>query len=145
MNLKVIRYEFSSTSTIGDLYVDDNFFSYTLEDRDRQVQNVGNILPWSKELKVQNETAIPHGAYEIIINWSNRFKQPMPLLLNVPDFLGVRVHSGSIHTHTEGCVLIGFTKSTDFIGNSRLAYRKLFPIIRESLKTGKCFITIGVG
>ena len=47
--------------------------------------------------------------------------------------------------HTEGCVLIGFTKSTDFIGNSRLAYRKLFPIIRESLKTGKCFITIGVG
>ena len=95
MNLKVIRYEFSSTSTIGDLYVDGERFSYTLEDRDRQVQNVGNVLPWTKELKVQNETAIPHGTYEIIINWSNRFQQPMPLLLNVPDFLGVRVHTGS--------------------------------------------------
>ena len=142
MELLLKREEFSELSTIGKLYIDGKYFCYTLEDKDRQKQCIGNILPWSKNLKVPGKTAIAYGRYEIIINFSNRFQKPMPLLLNVPDFLGVRIHSLNFATESAGCVGVGYTKAPDFIGNSKKAYRELFPIINGALKKGKVFITI---
>ncbi len=129
MKLDLIRKEFTVISTIGDLLIDGKFYCYTLEDMYR-------------DKKIKKVTAIPYGTYEVIINFSNRFQKPMPLLLNVPNFEGIRIHNGSTADHTEGCILLGFTKSKDFIGNSKSAFNSFMPKLQAGLKTGKVFITI---
>lgn len=129
MKIDLIRKEFTTTSTIGDLLIDGKWYCYTLEDM------------W-REKKIKGVTAIPYGTYEVIINFSNRFQKPMPLLLNVPNFEGIRIHNGSTADHTEGCILLGFTKSKDFIGNSKSAFTRFMPKLREGLKQGKVFIKI---
>lgn len=129
MKIDLIRKEFTTTSTIGDLLIDGKWYCYTLEDM------------W-REKKIKGVTAIPYGKYEVVINFSNRFQKPMPLLLNVPNFEGIRIHNGNTADHTEGCVLLGFTKSKDFIGNSKSAFTRFMPKLREGLKQGKVFIKI---
>ncbi len=80
--LVLIRTDLLDTCTIGELYHNDKFICYTLEDKVRPI-------------KIYGETAIPYGTYKVIVNHSQRFNQLMPLLLNVPNFEGIRVHMGN--------------------------------------------------
>ena len=95
-----------------------------------------------RETKIKNVTAIPYGKYEVAVTFSNRFKQFMPLLLNVPGFEGIRIHSGNKSVDTEGCILVGGTRSLNFIGKSRVTYKALFDKIKAARKTEKIFINI---
>lgn len=113
MQITVKRLYKTETSTIGELLIDGVFECFTLEDAERPV-------------KIKNETAIPKGTYRVIINQSNRFKRLLPLLLNVPNFEGVRIHSGNSNHDTEGCILVGQTRHKNYIGQSRKAFDKLF-------------------
>ncbi len=117
MKLDLIRKWFTDISTIGELYINDEFFCYTLEDKVR-------------EGKVYGKTAIPYGKYDVIITYSPRFKQNMPLLVNVPNFEGVRIHTGNTANDTEGCILVGKSKGYDFIGGSRNAFNELMERIK---------------
>ena len=129
MDLRVKRLEFSDDSTIGELSVDGQFECYTLEDK------VGLV-------KIKGKTAIPAGQYEVVINFSQRFQKPLPLLLNVPNFEGVRIHPGNIPANTEGCILVGDTKGVDFVGQSRVAFHRLFEKMKAAAETQKIFIEI---
>jgi hypothetical protein len=142
MELSIIRKIFTNKSTIGDFMVNGIRYYYSLEDKDRQRQENGMIIPWTKEVKIPGVTAIPYGQYEVVTSYSNRFKQIMPLLLNVPDYEGVRIHSGNTDKNTEGCPLIGYTKVENFIGESKRAFNDFFPRLMATLKKGKVFITI---
>jgi hypothetical protein len=113
MKLLLKRITKTNNSTIGELYINGVFQCYTLEDKEREV-------------KIKNETAIPKGTYKVIINRSNRFKIDLPLLLNVPNFEGVRIHSGNSNHDTEGCILVGTSRLTDYLANSRKAFKNLF-------------------
>ena len=113
MQITVKRLHKTNASTIGELLIDGIFQCYTLEDVERPV-------------KIKNETAIPKGTYKVIINQSNRFKRLLPLLLNVPNYEGVRIHSGNTNHDTEGCILVGQTRGNNFVGQSRKAFDKLF-------------------
>jgi hypothetical protein len=106
-------------SIIGEMTVDGIFECFTLEDIERPV-------------KIKGETAIPKGTYKVIINQSNRFKRQLPLLLNVPGFEGVRIHSGNTNHDTEGCILVGQTRHKEFIGKSRKAFDKLFKKMQKA-------------
>ena len=119
MVIQIKRLYKTNNSTIGELYIDGVFECYTLEDKER-------------EIKIKSETAIPKGKYKVIINKSNRFKKLLPLLLNVPNFEGVRIHPGNTNHDTEGCILTGTTKGKDFIGNSRIAFSRLFRKMQEA-------------
>lgn len=112
MKIVVVRDTFAENSTIGKMLIDGAFFCYTLEDTIR-------------DTKIAGETAIPYGTYKVIVNMSNRFKRLMPLLLNVPNFSGVRIHNGNQKDHTHGCILVGATKGKDFIGDSKVTFNKL--------------------
>jgi hypothetical protein len=119
MKLALKRLHKTQNSTIGELTVDGLFQCYTLEDIEREV-------------KIKSETAIPKGTYKVIINHSNRFKRLLPLLIDVPGFEGIRIHSGNSNHDTEGCILVGETRSKDLIGKSRKAFDKLFEKMKKA-------------
>ena len=93
--------------------------------------------------KVFGKTAIPAGRYRVIITHSPRFRRPLPLLLEVPGFEGVRIHAGNTAKDTEGCLLPGIAKTAKGVANSRLAFSRLFKKIEAALKAGEeVWITI---
>lgn len=130
MKLEIKREEFTDKSTIGSLFIDGEFFCYTLEDKVRE-----------PGIKVYGETAIPFGEFSLTLSWSNRFQCVMPLIYNKPDlsvqdgegvrFDGIRIHSGNKAEHSHGCILVGKTKSKDFIGNSKIAYGEFMDKIKN--------------
>lgn len=129
MILTLKRSNHTAKATIGSLFIDGAFECFTLEDVVRPV-------------KIAGETAIPAGRYEIIINFSNRFQRRMPLLLNVPNFDGVRIHTGNTDADTHGCILVGKHKAVNKITGSRSAYSALFKKLDKALKTEKAFLDI---
>jgi hypothetical protein len=129
MKILLKRLHKTANSTIGELSINGKFECYTLEDVER-------------ESKIYGKTAIPKGTYEIVMTMSNRFKVVLPLLLNVKNFEGVRIHAGNSAKDTEGCILLGQTRSVDFIGNSKMALVKFVQKLKVGLNNGKVYLTI---
>ena len=102
--------------TIGKLYIDGEYFCDTLEDAVRPE-------------KIKNETAIPAGTYDVILNMSNRFKKILPLLLKVPNYEGVRIHSGNTKEDTSGCILVGENKVKGQVINSKQKMNELMKLL----------------
>ena len=130
MELVLTRDSFLPTRTLGKLYIDNVFECFTCEDTVR-------------DAKIPGETAIPKSRYKVVITLSNRFKRELPLLLNVPNFEGVRIHSGNTEADTEGCILCGKTRSDAGVFESRLATNNLILKIRNAIQAGReVWITI---
>ena len=49
---------------------------------------------------------IPAGTYHLVRTFSPKFKKQLPLLEDVPDREGIRIHRGSIPEHSKGCILV---------------------------------------
>ena len=142
MELKLIRRYKKHSYTIGDLYVNSVWFSNTLEDADRGLKDEMD-LDMIQALKKPSITAIPTGTYKVLITYSPRFKQRMPILMNVKGFEGIRIHSGNTHKDTSGCLLVGENKEKGKVLNSKITYTKLFNLINDALENNeKVIITI---
>jgi len=126
MKLQVIRFMCGATCTIGELLVDGEHECWTLED---VVRPTGE--------KVDGDTAIPFGTYPVTITFSNRFQCDMPLLVGVPNYTGVRLHYGNTAADTSGCLLLGTEHTGTSVLNSRVAYNRLFPKIRDAIRRGE--------
>lgn len=126
MLIQVVRMTCGKTCTIGKLYIDGVDMCYTLEDIVR-------------EEKVYGETAIPAGRYRVDITWSNRFQRDLPLLVDVPNFTGVRIHPGNTDKDTHGCILVGthVSPNGDAITESRAAFDRVFSEIRDAIEQGE--------
>jgi hypothetical protein len=95
------------------------FQGYTLEDQ-------------FNEVKIQKETRIPAGKYEIIINRTetpktkayqvryNWFKYHLQLA-NVPGFQGIYIHIGNTDRDTEGCLLMADNAGNNVIGDNGIS------------------------
>lgn len=134
MKLELKRVALRDTYTIGKLSIDGVYFCDTLEDKVRN-------LP--KEKKVMHETAIPKGIYKIIMNMSTRFKRIMPLLLNVPFFQGIRIHSGNVAEHSSGCILVGKNTEVGKVTQSKHYEALLYDILNKA-QNNKEEITITI-
>jgi hypothetical protein len=121
MKLKLVRDVFTSEFTLGKLYIDDVFFCYTVEDVDRLSKG---------EPKVFGKTAIPKGVYKVIQTLSPHFGKITPRLLNVPGFDGVLIHSGNTAADTEGCLIVGLTRTENGVALSRQCFSKLMDKIK---------------
>lgn len=133
MKIDLRRIHKDAEFTIGELSVDGQKLCFTLEDAVRE--KPGKPV---KEWKVQNKTAIPAGVYKVIISTSAHFKRPLPLLLDVPGFEGIRIHPGNKSADTEGCLLVGTTwGGGDWITNSRPAFNALYAKILAAWSRGE--------
>ena len=127
MELLLRRRPSSAHATLGHLFVRA---CYTLEDVVRPA-------------KIPGETAIPAGRYQVVITPSARFRRPLPLLLDVPGFDGIRIHPGNEDGDTSGCILVGRRAGDEAIFESRLALEALQPQIAAALDRGeRVWITI---
>ena len=89
----------------------DKYFCDTLEPTWRDYEHGA--------YKVKGRSAIPEGRYAVVISWSPKFKQWLPILLGVPNFSGIRIHAGNTAKDTEGCILVGENKEVGKVVNSR--------------------------
>jgi hypothetical protein len=134
MELFLKRRWLTEKSTIGELFIGNQRECYTLED----------FYP-EPYVKTKGNTCIPCGRFEVVVTHSQRFGVDMPLLLNVPGFAGVRIHTGNTDQDTEGCILVGEERAEDAIRYSRIAYAALFQKIQAARARGELvFINIEV-
>lgn len=123
MKITLKRDIFGDTFTLGRLLINGTFFCYTCEDKVRPK-------------KIKGITAIPTGTYDVALAWSNRFQKVLPLLANVPNYEGIRIHAGNTHEDTEGCILVGMGRTSVGVSASRDAMKVLMPILNEAISGG---------
>jgi hypothetical protein len=112
MKLFVNRTTKTRNSVVGELLIGGQHFSYTLEPAEA-----------SETIKPR---AIPMGTYDVTLRHSSRFGRDMPHVENVPGFEGVLIHWGNYPKDTEACLLVGYERMPDFVGQSRSAFDALF-------------------
>ena len=93
--------------------------------------------------KVVGLTAIPEGSYPVVITKSPRFRRWLPLLVGVPGFTGIRIHSGNMAADTRGCILVGENTIVGRLTSSRATLTKLITTIMAASDQGEAvWITI---
>ena len=92
MYLKLIRNQPQGSAITGRLFIHDHYFCNTLE-------RVGYEIPPS--------------SYPILVTMSPKFKRPLPLVQNVPQRSGIRIHRGTRSEHSIGCILVPVNKETE--------------------------------
>lgn len=121
------RLWFTEKSTISELFIRNEFQCFILED------------PVRNEIKIQGETAIPFGKYELSLRYSDHFEMLLPLFIGVPNFEGIEFHPGNKPTDTRGCPLPGMIREEDLVLESRRAHSLLMPKIKAAIEVGKVF------
>lgn len=147
MELIVERKYKKQSYTIGNLYVNGKFFSNTLEDADRGLDD-SMSLDKILELKKPSITAIPKGTYEITLDvispkycTNSFYKQvcngKVPRLLNVKGFEGILIHAGNTDKDTSGCLLVGVNKARGQVLNSRDTFKELYKLLKDKHDKGE--------
>ena len=85
MYIKLIRNKPQGSAITGRLFIDGRWFCDTLERKGYQ------ILPL---------------CYHVAVTQSPKFKRLLPIVQNVPNRSGIRIHRGSKPEHSTGCILV---------------------------------------
>ena len=145
MELILERIAKRKTYTIGRLYIrqqvmdeylpgtEDQYFCDTLEPTWRDYENGA--------YKVKGRSAIPEGRYAVVISFSPKFKQWLPVLCGGPEFSrkwqGIRIHAGNTSEDTEGCILVGKNRMVGQVLDSRVWLNRLKQKIVEAKGRGE--------
>ncbi|MFD2960165.1 MULTISPECIES: DUF5675 family protein [Olivibacter] len=140
--IKLIRIAEGINTTLGQLYINNLFQCYILEDKIR-------------DKKIPGETAIPAGTYQLGLNklagmnakYQSRYSsmhKGMVEIRGIPNFSLVFFHIGNYHTDTRGCPLTGsYYQLID--GDYRVlhsadAYRRVYPLLAKAAAAGSSLI-----
>lgn len=126
MKLFLMRIYGDAEYTVGRLYADGCYVCDTLENC---LRDFG--------VKVPGKTAVPAGIYKVVLNWSPRFKRVLPLLVDVPNFEGVRIHTGNTVRDTSGCLLVGYNRAKGKLLDSRAAFKRLYGLLQAAEERGE--------
>ena len=145
MELLLTRIAKKKTYTIGRLCIleevideystgtAEKYFCDTLEPTWRDYANGA--------YKVKGRSAIPEGRYAVVISYSPKFKQWLPILLGGPEFnrkwQGIRIHAGNTAKDTEGCILVGKNREVGKVLDSRKWLYELKQKIVEAKDRGE--------
>ena len=141
MQLTLVRTDRQPNYTIGSLFINGEFFCYTLEDKDRYLTSDMSLEDIQSK-KIYGKTAIPKGVYFIDMNtvstkfkdrlWAKPYDGKLPRLLNVPGYEGILIHVGNTVEDTSGCILVGTEYSNGFLRNSATAFTSLMSILTNT-------------
>jgi len=138
MDLILTRNFKGSKYTIGKLYINSEYFCDTIEDVVRPLPDhcpyTSKGLDCMCDEKKYGLTAIPAGTYKCVYNHSNRFNKELILLLGVPHFKGVRIHSGNTELDSSGCIILGENKIKGMVINSRPYIDRLNELAEQATK-----------
>lgn len=115
MDIRIERTWKKDAYTIGKCYINNVFFSNTMEDKDRELTDT---MPLSeiKQRKVYGETAIPSGTYNLQMSyspkfssktWAAKYQGKVLEIPNVKGFSGVRIHPLNKASESLGCIGLG--------------------------------------
>lgn len=141
MELELKRFSNGVESTLGNMIINNSWECFSLEDEFRAV-------------KVQGETRIPAGRYEVkfrevLSGLTKKYQDRYPWfkyhlhIQDVPGFNYVYLHIGNTDDHTDGCILLGDSATTNkhgnegSIGSSRIAFKRFYEKVCAALNTGE--------
>lgn len=133
--IRIIREPLNGDHTPGVAFVNGLYFAWSCEDPVREVPGMP-VHAW----KVKGLTAIPAGTYPIVLAMSPKRKIVVPWLLEVPGFSSIQIHPLNRASESEGCIGLGYKRTTEGIQQSRPACVALTEIIRS--RGGDARITI---
>ncbi|MFC6102868.1 DUF5675 family protein [Olivibacter domesticus] len=136
--IKLLRIAEGTNTTLGQLYINNLFQCYILEDKIRNE-------------KIPGETAIPAGEYKLGLNktagmnakYQSRYShmhQGMVEIRGIPNFTLVFFHIGNYHTDTRGCLLTGSYYqliNNDYrVLHSADAYKRVYFLLAHAAAAG---------
>lgn len=142
LHLTLIRKWKKSDYTIGQLFAGGRMICNTVEDADRGL----NMYMSEKEInkiKIAGETAIPTGTYKLAVTQSPRFGRKLIEVLNVPGYLGIRIHKGNTAKDSAGCILPGNNTEKGKVTNSTKFEELLTSMVDGAISNGEeAYLTI---
>ena len=135
MRILIDRANKMDKCTISEVYVNGTFFCYALEDKDRGLRQ-DMTLKEIMAIKIKGKTAIPTGTYNVIVNYSPKFKKQLPLVENVPGYSGIRIHPLNTDKDTEGCIGFGLWRGGTSIYASKVYTDTIISMIERELNNG---------
>ena len=147
MKLEVKRLGDDGETTLSAFYIDGFFYCFGVEDQEQ------------KGCKISGETRVPNGTFRVGLRKEGGFHakytkkygamhKGMLCIYNADnwkidtgthDFQYVLIHTGNTDGHTAGCYLpnMSIDGNTFTGGGSDTAYRKIYPIIADTIEAGE--------
>jgi len=132
VTIRLVRKWQTGKSTIGEFTIDNtNIKGYSLEEK-----GPDTIVPGI-------EQRVPIGAYNLEWHSGAKIKKGLKLYNDVVSkSRAILIHSGNTADDTEGCLIVGSTKSQDFVGGSRDKLKEIFDYVEEiGIEGAKIIIT----
>ena len=144
MTIRIDRKWKKAEYTISKVYINGRYFGCNaLEDTDRGLLQTMQITELQRR-KIKGKTAIPRGYYDVRITYSPKYKRMMPLVVDVPAFSGIRLHSLNKPEDSEGCIGFGKNDKVGWISDSKYWTDKICRLIETALNKGEK-VTLIVG
>lgn len=130
MEMFVVRDTFSEKSTQGSLKASPEFPRglYTTLELPKKDGKPGSC--------------IPTGRYQVTLWNSPKFGRVMPYINVGQGRSDIEMHWGNYPENTNGCILVGLTRTQDTIGSTREAFNETFPLIEAAVNNEGCWITV---
>lgn len=119
MHLEVRRRWETKRSICGELYVDGQLESMTME-------------PARTNPVIPGHPCIPAGTYKVILTPSPHLGYLTPEVLDVPGRTDIRIHVGNWPKDSLGCTLVGTGHLVDAVSESRVAFTALMMLLRTA-------------
>jgi hypothetical protein len=132
LELLLKRRTFKTDYTIGNL-------GYIGYDKRNNVIDKAPFLCNTLEPSKVSKEMIPKGKYKVIINRSYKFNRELPLLLDVPYRMAIRIHKGNSAKDTKGCILVGINDKAGWLRNSAKYEKRIVELIKQYRE---CWVTI---